>query len=67
MLYLHVSKTCKKIFRIYTSLVCLERLRGKHLEHDLGVAVCVYMAMGYEIQVLLELFCIEKVSTRQID
>lgn len=61
-LYVHISKTCKKIFRIYTSLVRLEQLRGKDLEHDLGVAVCVYMAMGFEIQVLLKLFGIEKVS-----
>ena len=61
-LYVHISKTCKKIFRIYTSLVRLEQLRGKNLEHDLGVAVCVYMAMGFEMQVLLKLFGIKKVS-----
>jgi hypothetical protein len=63
-LYLHVSKICKKIFRIYTSLFCLEQLRGKDLEHDLGVAVCIYMAMGFEIQVLLELLNDRWISDR---
>lgn len=48
-LYLHVFKTCEKIFHVYTALVRLEQLGGKDLEHDFRVTICVYVAMSPEV------------------
>lgn len=46
----------EKVLHIDTSLVLLEQFRVKHLKHDLGVTVGVDVAMGFEIQILLQLF-----------
>ena len=58
----HSAQARKEVFFVDASLLCLVKLVGEDIEHQLAIAICVDMPMGLVVKETLELLRVDEVS-----
>jgi hypothetical protein len=58
----HPAQGVEEILGIDAGLLCLVQLIGEDIQHQLAVAVGIKMAVGFEVQVALELYGVDQVA-----
>jgi len=58
----HAAQGGEEVLFVDTSLLCLTQLIGEDVQHELTVTISVDVAVGFQVQVALQLWSIDQVA-----